>query len=135
MTARRPVATANWKMEMTIVESLTYVGRFQVQVGALLGGADAEEVERLKIFGERIGIAFQITDDLLDLSSSNEVIGKTTGKDLSLGKATLPLLIGFEQAELMARNIISEAIVTLGNLKGRYSTLLALADRLINRDR
>ncbi|MBG84661.1 MAG: polyprenyl synthetase [Phycisphaerae bacterium] len=61
-------------------------------LGAVLGGGDDEHCESLRLFGEEMGIAFQITDDVLDLMGKTEITGKSVGRDLDLGKLTLPLI-------------------------------------------
>src|SRR5512140_1352415 len=71
--------------------------------GAIYAGAPAQEVERLRAFGRAIGLAFQIADDVLDVTQSSEQLGKTAGKDVSSEKATYPALFGIEKSREMAR--------------------------------
>jgi len=83
------------------------------EVGALLADAGDEARRRMKRFGELIGLAFQIRDDLLDISGLAEELGKSPGKDGSAGKATLPALIGESRARREAEHLVSEAVAAL----------------------
>lgn len=80
------------------------------EIGALCGQADAEQAALLRRIGENCGIAFQIVDDLLDIQATSEQLGKTAGKDRARGKATLPELIGPEQAFERARGLTDQAL-------------------------
>lgn len=86
------------------------------RMGAVCGGADPDVEELVGRVGEKIGIAFQIVDDLLDIRSTPEQLGKATGKDRERGKATLPDLLGAEQAYEMARALTTEAGQLAGEL-------------------
>ena len=94
-----------------------------VWLGAWLGGADATELEALLRFGQRIGLAFQIVDDVLDETESRETLGKTAGKDRKRGKATYPALLGIEQSRRYVRELTEQARVALRPL-GRDAELL-----------
>lgn len=98
-----------------------------VVCGALLAGATAAEQERLSRFAWNIGLAFQIIDDILDITATPEELGKTAGKDVAAQKATYPSLLGLEESRLRADGLIAEAIAQL-ELWGEPATpLMALA--------
>ncbi|HBE67557.1 MAG TPA: farnesyl-diphosphate synthase [Planctomycetaceae bacterium] len=87
-----------------------------LQLGATVGGASDEQLERLGLYGEAIGLAFQIIDDCLDVESTAEQLGKMTRKDSKLGKLTYPGLLGLEASYIMAAELIDEAIAAIENL-------------------
>lgn len=80
------------------------------ELGAVLGYGGEEDKERLKRFGVNIGLAFQIVDDLLDISATTEELGKDAGSDLEKGKATYPGLYGVDESKKKARALIDESI-------------------------
>ncbi len=80
-----------------------------VTMGAIAGGAGEETITRLDVFGRRLGLAFQTVDDILDLTGSDAELGKTSGRDEALSKATYPALIGREGAERFSRRLAEEA--------------------------
>jgi geranylgeranyl pyrophosphate synthase len=77
-----------------------------VRVGALAAGSEPAEIEALERYGRSVGLAFQIMDDVLDVTSTTTVMGKTTGRDAVLGKSTYPALLGVEGARRRAENLI-----------------------------
>lgn len=78
--------------------------------GAILGNLDAEQEEALASFGFNLGMAFQMTDDVIDYKSDKETMGKTPGKDIEEGKLTLPLILGLKKASDSDRNVIKKMI-------------------------
>jgi geranylgeranyl diphosphate synthase type II len=108
--------------------------------GALIAGASDELLEALRTYARGIGLAFQIIDDILDVTASSEVLGKTAGKDLSADKTTYPKLLGLEESRRRAVALVAEAKAALtpwsdGLAGGRAAPLLALADFITGRDR
>jgi farnesyl diphosphate synthase len=83
--------------------------RFSCQAGPLIAGAPADDVERLGEFGAAVGLAFQLADDLLDLTSDAATLGKATGKDASAGKATLPALHGVDWTRRQLDGLVAQA--------------------------
>ncbi|HSB11627.1 MAG TPA: farnesyl diphosphate synthase [Blastocatellia bacterium] len=81
-----------------------------VVVGGIIAGGNDEQVEKLRAYGQRIGLAFQIADDILDLTSTSEQLGKTPGKDLAASKATYPSIHGIAASEARARDLVNQAI-------------------------
>ena len=82
-----------------------------------------------------IGLAFQIIDDVLDVTASSDVLGKTAGKDLIADKTTYPKLLGLEESRKRADYLVKQAKEALAPYKGNAIPLLALADYITNRDR
>jgi geranylgeranyl diphosphate synthase, type II len=85
-----------------------------VQVGARFGGAEEISFRALTRFGERIGLAFQIADDILDVEGVVQILGKTPGSDLSKKKVTYPSIIGLEESKKRARELVELALEALG---------------------
>ncbi|SHG20729.1 farnesyl diphosphate synthase [Kaistia soli DSM 19436] len=83
--------------------------RFSCEAGAILGRADAEACRRIRRYGEIIGLAFQLADDLLDATATPEALGKATAKDQARGKATLVALYGIQETRARLANLVAEA--------------------------
>lgn len=102
--------------------------------GALLGGASAAQVSSLRSYARAIGLAFQVVDDILDITQPTEVLGKTAGKDLATQKTTYPSLLGLEKSREVAANLISDAKAQLSSFDARAAApLVALADYIGSR--
>jgi geranylgeranyl diphosphate synthase type II len=87
-----------------------------VVIGGVIAGATAGQIETLRGFGQRIGLAFQIADDILDVTSTSEQLGKTPGKDLASSKATYPAIHGIPDSQTRARDLVDEAIDIVSSL-------------------
>lgn len=96
--------------------------RFSTRAGALLAGKSEDIVEPLGRYGETLGVAFQIVDDLLDISSSNEVLGKTIGKDQAQGKMTFPAVYGEEGAKQVLTSHVAALNRILDDLSDKIET-------------
>lgn len=97
-----------------------------VELGGIAAGAEAERVAALATYGERIGLAFQIMDDVLDVTGSTHQLGKTAGRDVALGKSTYPALLGVEGAITGASALVAEGCEALrvhGLLTGELENL------------
>ncbi|MCP9848367.1 geranylgeranyl diphosphate synthase CrtE [Cyanobium sp. Morenito 9A2] len=103
--------------------------------GALIAGASEELLTALRRYARGIGLAFQIIDDILDVTASSEVLGKTAGKDLTADKTTYPKLLGLEESRQRAEALVEEAKTALEPWLERAHPLLALADYITSRDR
>jgi geranylgeranyl diphosphate synthase, type II len=101
--------------------------------GAQLGGGDKGQIKKLKRYGEAIGLAFQITDDILDVVGDSQLMGKTTGQDQHHAKATYPALMGLSQAREEAENLIQEALHSLEDFSESAEPLRALARYITDR--
>jgi len=103
------------------------------EAGALASGSGATEFEHLAKYGQNIGLAFQIVDDILDLTSTPEALGKTPGKDAKSGKATYPAVLGVEKSKQEADRLASEAFDALKIFGSRAKTLDALGRFVLER--
>jgi len=101
--------------------------RASVRMGAILGGADAAALTALTLYGEAAGRAFQLADDILDVTASAEAMGKATGKDAAAGKQTLVARLGVEAARKHLDATIAEAIAALGAFGPEAEPLRATA--------
>jgi geranylgeranyl diphosphate synthase type II len=101
--------------------------------GGLYAGAKENEVKSLLVFGQSIGLAFQIVDDVLDVTQTSEQLGKTAGKDTAAQKATYPALFGIEESARKADALVIAALKELENFGERADTLKELARYLVER--
>jgi len=104
-----------------------------VVAGGLLGGGTPEQIGALSRYGQKVGLAFQIADDILDIEGEQERIGKTVGSDLRKQKATYPSLYGIEKSKELARLAADEAIEALRAFDHRADPLRALACFIVER--
>ena len=107
--------------------------RVSLVAGGVYAGGDAEDVRRLTEFGRRAGLAFQIVDDVLDVTQDSEQLGKTAGKDLTSDKATWPAVFGIEASRAHANKLISEAFAELEPYADAAEGLKAVARYLVER--
>jgi geranylgeranyl diphosphate synthase, type II len=122
-------------------ETLEYIHRSKTAAlitaslvsGGLYAGATGDEVKKLRAFGVSVGLAFQIVDDVLDVTQTSEQLGKTAGKDTAAEKATYPALFGVEESLRKADSLISAAFQELGSFDERAETLKELARYLVER--
>ncbi len=123
------------------VETLTYIHNHKtgallescVVCGAILAGATNPQIAKLAQFAQKIGLAFQIIDDILDITATQAELGKTAGKDLQAQKATYPKLWGLAESKLQADKLVAEAKAILGEFGDGALPLLALSDYIIDR--
>ena len=101
--------------------------RFACEAGAIVAGAPASDRERLAEFGSAIGLAFQLADDLLDLTADPQIMGKATGKDQAAGKATLAALHGVDWARRQLAGLVGQAQDLLDIYGDRAATLKSAA--------
>ena len=107
---------------------------FSCEAGPILGKASAEDRKRLRAYAHEIGLVFQITDDLLDVTSTAEKTGKAVGKDAGMGKATLVTLLGVDGARAEAEKRARSAIAALGPHAARSPELSGLPLFLLDRE-
>jgi geranylgeranyl diphosphate synthase, type II len=107
--------------------------RASVTAGALCSGARPEDVSRLRRFGEPIGWAFQVTDDILDVEESSVALGKTAGKDIAQQKATYPAVYGLPRAHEIANELATNAISELAPYGERAARVREIAEFLVLR--
>jgi len=101
--------------------------------GAVCGGANTKQLKSLCEYGLKVGLGFQIADDILDVSASSEQLGKTAGKDTKAGKMTYPAVIGLEESRQLAKQIADEAVAALKPFGPKADTLRQLAITLLER--
>ena len=105
-----------------------------VVAGAVLGGASERDVERLGRYAQSIGLAFQVVDDILDVTATSEQLGKTAGKDLATNKATYPSLLGLDESRRVVDRLTASAKAELEPYPPALAApLLALADYIASR--
>ena len=104
------------------------------RLGAMNANATPEQLEALTTFGYKVGLAFQIIDDILDVPQSSEKLGKTAGKDAEVQKATYPALLGLEKSKTLASELTQDAFSILEIFGDKAAALRALAQYLLKRD-
>ncbi len=137
------VADLNAENTVGTVETLEYIHtnktakmfRCAGRMGALCGRANAEQLETLGRYGLKIGLGFQIADDILDVSASSEQLGKTAGKDVAAAKCTYPAVVGIEKARELERTLAQEAVALLEPFGAGADILRRLAVVLLDRNK
>jgi geranylgeranyl diphosphate synthase type II len=109
--------------------------RVSLRLGAMTASGSAEQLRALDDYGRRLGLAFQVTDDLLDVRGSDADMGKRVGKDARQGKITYPALMGVDRSAAYASQLIAEACTALEPFRTRAEGLLTLAHYVLERDR
>ncbi|MGD1909270.1 MAG: geranylgeranyl diphosphate synthase CrtE [Leptolyngbyaceae cyanobacterium] len=125
----------------TTVETLTYIHthktgallEISVTSGAILAGADEAAIATLSNYAKCIGLAFQIVDDVLDITATSEELGKSAGKDLQAQKATYPSIWGIDESRRQAQHLIDQAKAAVAPFGEGAQPLLALADYIVAR--
>ena len=107
--------------------------RASLRIGAIYAGADASRQAALSCYGEHVGLAFQIVDDILDVEESSEALGKTAGKDAQQQKITFPAVYGLDHSRHMAEQECERAHLALEPFGGRAVRLHELADLIVHR--
>ncbi|MGB3238388.1 MAG: geranylgeranyl diphosphate synthase CrtE [Geitlerinemataceae cyanobacterium] len=105
-----------------------------VECGAILAGVEKANLDRLSRYAGNIGLAFQIIDDILDITASKEVLGKTAGKDLAAQKATFPSLLGLDESRRRAKELVEEAKAELSVFGAPALPLVEIADYITSRN-
>jgi geranylgeranyl diphosphate synthase type II len=109
--------------------------RTSVRLGAMSANADAGKLSAITRFGQRLGLAFQIIDDILDVTQTSEILGKSAGKDVAAKKATYPAVIGLEKSRIEAKRLTRDAHNALSVFSDRDAEALhALANYLLERE-
>lgn len=105
-----------------------------VRLGAMAANASPKQLQAITEFGRALGLAFQVIDDILDVTQTSEQLGKSAGKDVAAKKATYPAVIGLDKSRAEARRLTLEAHRALKSLGERATVLRALADYLLQRE-
>ena len=106
-----------------------------VRLGGMSANCTSAQLAALTDFGYNVGLAFQIIDDILDVTQTSEQLGKTAGKDTAAEKATYPSIIGLEKSRRIAQELTDRAFAALKLFRGKAQALEALATHLLHRDR
>ena len=105
-----------------------------VRLGGMSANCTPAQLKALTDFGYNVGLAFQVIDDILDVTQTSEKLGKTAGKDLKAQKTTYPALVGLEKSRRIATELTGNAFAALKIFRGRTVALEALAEFLLNRE-
>jgi len=103
------------------------------RLGGMSANCTPRQLEALTEFGYNVGLAFQVIDDILDVTATSEELGKTAGKDLTAQKATYPAIVGLEKSRKIAKQLTDKAFAALKVFRWKAQTLEGLADYLLNR--
>jgi geranylgeranyl diphosphate synthase type II len=103
--------------------------------GAILGNGTSEQLEKLRFYAKNIGLAFQVTDDILNVEGDPAVMGKSVGTDASRNKSTYPSLLGTDQSKTYAANLINDALQALDVFDNKSDPLRAIANYILQRRR
>ncbi len=106
-----------------------------VRLGGMSANCSAAQLKALTDFGYNVGLAFQIIDDILDITQTSEQLGKTAGKDTAAQKATYPSIVGMEKSKKIAQGLTGKAFASLKIFHGKAQALEALAEFLLKRDK
>jgi geranylgeranyl diphosphate synthase type II len=106
-----------------------------VRLGGMSANCTEEQLEALTDFGYHVGLAFQVIDDILDVTQTSEQLGKTAGKDVAAQKATYPAIVGLEKSRKIAQSLTEKAFSALSTFRGKAVALEALAAFLLNRNK
>jgi geranylgeranyl diphosphate synthase, type II len=106
-----------------------------VRLGGMSANCTPAQLKALTDFGYNVGLAFQVIDDILDVTQTSEKLGKTAGKDTRAQKATYPSIVGLEESRRIAAQLTQRAFRALEAFKGKAVALEALAEFLLRRDR
>jgi len=106
-----------------------------VRLGGMSANCTPAQLQALTDFGYHVGLAFQVIDDILDVTQTTEQLGKTAGKDVAVQKATYPAIVGLEKSRKIAEQLTAKAFAALDSFNGKAVALEALAEFLLKRDK
>ncbi|HXB58608.1 MAG TPA: farnesyl diphosphate synthase [Candidatus Acidoferrales bacterium] len=106
-----------------------------VRLGGMSANCSPAQLKALTDFGYHVGLAFQVIDDILDVTQTSEQLGKTAGKDVAVQKATYPAIVGLDKSREIAEKLTGKAFAALKIFKGKALVLEALAEFLLKRDK
>src|SRR5881275_2237108 len=137
------VADLEGEGKKTSVEQLRYIHERKtsallccsVRLGGMSANCSPAQLQALTDFGYHVGLAFQVIDDILDVTQTSEQLGKTAGKDTKAQKATYPSIVGLEKSRKIAEQLTGKAFASLKIFKGKAEALEGLAEFLLKRDR
>jgi geranylgeranyl diphosphate synthase type II len=103
-------------------------------IGATVGGASEKDIENADIFAQKVGLAFQIIDDILDVTADQELLGKPVGSDDKNQKTTFVTLLGLDGAKSEAKKLTDEALEILSRFNGNTENMKAITEYLLQRN-
>ena len=103
--------------------------------GAILGNGNRKQIKQLKIYAKNIGLAFQVTDDILNVEGNPAIMGKAVGTDKKLKKSTYPLIMGLKESKEFATNIVNNALKAIEIFDNKADPLRAVAGYILKRDK
>ncbi len=109
--------------------------RASIRIGGILGGAGPKKLSQLTAFGEKVGLAFQIVDDILDVEGEPKKLGKSVGRDQSKGRSTYPALMGVSRAKKEAVVLIEDALVGIKSFGPEADPIRHIAAFIIDREK
>ena len=121
------------RIEYIHINKTAKMFRCAAVMGAVCGGANKSQLESLSEYGLKIGLGFQIADDILDVCASSEQLGKTAGKDAEADKCTYPAVVGIEESKQLAKNLAAEAVALNAPIGPKAEALRKLAVALLER--
>ncbi|MBW2568596.1 MAG: polyprenyl synthetase family protein [Deltaproteobacteria bacterium] len=123
--------------ELEEMHSLKTSALIEVSVlsGAILGGGTNNQIKQLEVYAKNIGLAFQVTDDILNIEGNPEIMGKAVGTDKNRKKSTYPSIMGLEKSRKFAANLINNALQSLESFDNNSDSLRAIANYIIERNR
>ncbi len=107
--------------------------RASVRIGAIMGNPTSPRLKALTEYGDKIGLAFQVVDDILDITSTKEELGKSTGADDARGKNTYPSTFGLKESQKMAESLVNDSIHALRIFNNKAEPLLEIAKYILSR--
>jgi geranylgeranyl diphosphate synthase type II len=122
-------------LEYIHVHKTAKMFRCAAVMGALCSRATDEQVEALAQYGLKVGLGFQIADDILDISASSEQLGKTAGKDVKAAKCTYPAVVGIEKSRQLERELADQAVAALESFGSKAQVLRQLASAMLARNK
>jgi len=136
----RDVASEGLSLDIDAIEQIHALKtgaliQASVLSGAILGGGNAEQIEQLKNYGKNIGLAFQVTDDILNVEGDPALLGKAVGTDENRKKSTYPAIMGMEASKTFARKLVNNALHALNMFDSKAEPLRAVARYIIDRKR
>ena len=131
-TDKKPMTLANLEAMHNLKTGALI--KASVLAGAITANATQGQIEALTKYADAIGLAFQVWDDVLDITSDTVTLGKPQGSDEQANKSTYPALLGLDEAKLKAQQLVSEANLALEQINADTSSLSQLAQYIIERD-
>ena len=107
--------------------------RASIRIGAIMANPTPAKLDSLTVYGEKVGLAFQVIDDILDITGTKEELGKSTGADSARGKNTYPSIFGLEESRKIAEKLIDDSLIAIKNLNKKAEPLSAIARYILER--